>query len=288
MKKAARAIHRWRRGPHGSPRNRKLFCYSFSLRSYGFACNIYPLVQGIPVLLQQPTSLVDQRYIDLLEKVNNQLSMRWTPYSVTFTVLALLLGFLSIAAIVIIWYQGKEYRERLDATVREYRDILNAALEQNVAQFQQFLSTAREHTANAAADLDAAKANLAKLSGEAKEAGEQLVARLEKTVASAASQVQRLEAEGARPRSVGGYQPPMYVHSSMVSSSISGITMVPNIAKRVFTVSATDYGNNYEATCESCKQKFRFTDSIGFTSFGTRMEKCPQCGALNTLTLDKF
>ncbi|MEO5579122.1 MAG: hypothetical protein ABIR58_00575 [Gemmatimonadaceae bacterium] len=40
--------------------------------------------------------MVDQRYVDLLERVNQQLDMAWTPYAVTFTILAIIVALLSI------------------------------------------------------------------------------------------------------------------------------------------------------------------------------------------------
>lgn len=69
---------------------------------------------------------VQQQYLDILEKTNQQLSLWWNPYGLMIGALGVLFAVLAIFAAILIFLQGREFRSLLNRTVGEYRQILDA------------------------------------------------------------------------------------------------------------------------------------------------------------------
>lgn len=51
-------------------------------------------------------------YIELLEKVNQQISYTWNPINTTFVILAAIIGIGSIFAAILMYMQSRDYKER--------------------------------------------------------------------------------------------------------------------------------------------------------------------------------
>lgn len=61
------------------------------------------------------TDLALQNYINILEKTNQQLSLWFNPYAIMVGVLAILFTILTIVAVVIIYRQSREYKDKIEA-----------------------------------------------------------------------------------------------------------------------------------------------------------------------------
>ena len=71
-----------------------------------------------------------EQYFSILEKTNQQLSLWFNPYGIIIASLAVLFALLAIVASVIIYRQGKEYKERLDAFVTSYQGVLDKLIKE--------------------------------------------------------------------------------------------------------------------------------------------------------------
>ncbi len=58
---------------------------------------------------------MEEQYIQILEKTNQQLGLWTNPYGIMIGVLAILFTILTIVAAVIIYRQSKDYQERIRA-----------------------------------------------------------------------------------------------------------------------------------------------------------------------------
>ena len=126
-------------------------------------------------LAQSPTDRVlhlDSVYASILEKTNAQLSLWWNPFGVMVAALGVLFAVLAIAAAVIIYRQGREYRELINRSIAKYQDILNAFIEDKNKQVELLKENIAAAVANAKSELDG-------LSGEQKQKVEEYLARLQ-------------------------------------------------------------------------------------------------------------
>lgn len=73
-----------------------------------------------------------KNYIDILEKTNQQLSLWQNPYGLMVGTLAVLFTILTIVAVIIIYRQGQEYKNRIEADrdlyKRKIEDFLDAQM----------------------------------------------------------------------------------------------------------------------------------------------------------------
>jgi len=74
-----------------------------------------------------------KNYIEILEKTNQQLNLWQNPYGIMVGALAVLFTILTIVAVVIIYRQGQEYKNRINADRELYKkkidDFLDAQME---------------------------------------------------------------------------------------------------------------------------------------------------------------
>lgn len=70
-----------------------------------------------------------QNYIDILEKTNQQLSLWYNPYGVIVGALAVLFTILTIVAVVIIYRESREYKNKLEADREFYKNKINEFLD---------------------------------------------------------------------------------------------------------------------------------------------------------------
>ncbi|MFA5050628.1 MAG: hypothetical protein WC499_00725 [Patescibacteria group bacterium] len=71
--------------------------------------------------ISQATNALDAKYINILEKVNQQLSFRWNPYNIILSILTFLVMIFTIIFAVITWMQGREFKIRLEKNKREFK-----------------------------------------------------------------------------------------------------------------------------------------------------------------------
>ena len=110
-----------------------------------------------------------QQYIDILEKTNQQLSLWFNPYSLMINVLGILIAVLAVVFAFILWRQGKEYKDNMNAFLETQRRMLNVELKKVRANHKRLLEK----------QISEVKENLETLRGEAKEKAFLLVKELE-------------------------------------------------------------------------------------------------------------
>src|SRR3989344_6578028 len=109
-----------------------------------------------------------QQYIDILEKTNQQLSLWFNPYSLMINVLGILIAVLAVVFAFILWRQGKEYKDNMNAFLETQRRMLNVELKKVRANHKRLLEK----------QISEVKENLETLRGEAKEKAFLLVKEL--------------------------------------------------------------------------------------------------------------
>jgi DNA replicative helicase MCM subunit Mcm2 (Cdc46/Mcm family) len=70
----------------------------------------------------------DQTYIDILEKTNQQLNLLYNPYGVIVGALAVLFTALTIIAAVIIYFQSKDYKDKMEEDRKNYDERIRRFL----------------------------------------------------------------------------------------------------------------------------------------------------------------
>lgn len=73
---------------------------------------------------QQLRSSLDQHYLEMLEKTNQQLNSWISSYGVLSAILGVMIGLLGIVAAVIIYYQGADYKKMLEKSKLDLRKEL--------------------------------------------------------------------------------------------------------------------------------------------------------------------
>lgn len=62
----------------------------------------------------------DKRYIELLEKVNQQTSLLWTPYNTFIAALGVLIALGAIISVYFIYRQGKDYKDQRNSEINAF------------------------------------------------------------------------------------------------------------------------------------------------------------------------
>lgn len=70
----------------------------------------------------------DQRYIELLEKTNEQLNLLWTPLNVLFAAMGVLFAAGAIIAAFLLYRQSQEHRKQINAFLEDAQTLLNRAV----------------------------------------------------------------------------------------------------------------------------------------------------------------
>lgn len=67
-------------------------------------------------------SNMQEKYINILEKTNQQLSLFWNPYNTILTILTVLFAIFTIIFGAILYFQGKDYKQKIDEFFKEQRE----------------------------------------------------------------------------------------------------------------------------------------------------------------------
>ena len=194
---------------------------------------------------------MEERYIQILEKTNQQLSLWANPYGVMVGALAVLFTVLAIVAAVIIYRQSKDYKEKLQADREQYSKSLNEFL----ASQKAIIEKREKQVIEVEKDID-------KL---LKEYEKKLSASSEKQKAEIKKAIQKLEEEKL---SLGG--------------KIGPITVSPNGFN--FDTTAYGLGNNHH-NCKNCG--FGFFIKNHWSTLSTLSMNhtitCPKCGSVDSI-----
>ena len=111
--------------------------------------NTTPILQPAEVAGTSPTQTIprtssdelNRRYVEILEKTNQQLSLWWNPMSVFIGALGVLFTMGAIVVAVIIYRQGSEYKQSLAQFTKTYSAIIDRAIQEKVTQLETFRTT---------------------------------------------------------------------------------------------------------------------------------------------------
>jgi hypothetical protein len=110
------------------------------------------------------------QYQQILEKTNQQLGLWYNPYSLSISILTLLVALLAIFFAYIMWRQGKEYRQAFEDFLQEQKKTADSAVARNIIEMKTSIDEA----------ITEAKSTAASLTGEALAAHKKQLAALEK------------------------------------------------------------------------------------------------------------
>lgn len=68
---------------------------------------------------------LDTKYIEILEKTNQQLASSWVPTSVSIAILEALIALIAIGAVILIYRQSEDFRAKQDQDRKTYNDRLD-------------------------------------------------------------------------------------------------------------------------------------------------------------------
>lgn len=110
------------------------------------------------ILLPPGRAMGDSLYIAMLERVNGQLAMLPNWYGVMIAALGVLFTIGGIAAAIVIWRQGADYRRMLDEEVQRYRDLLDAVIAERLEamelRLEEHIESAEEQLQNATGEQE--------------------------------------------------------------------------------------------------------------------------------------
>lgn len=184
-------------------------------------------------------------YISVLEKTNQQLNLIYNPYAIMVGVLAILFTILTIVAIVIIYRQGQEYKNRIKADRDLYKKKIDEFLTAQMKVIKQRDSENLKLSKKADEIINAYQKKLKESSAEQKKEIQKEINRLE---------VEKFSLTSNRPQTV-------------TPDQMSGM--------------ASALGMRKYCKCSSCGYGFYVDTSANlFVQAGTTAT-CPKCGSVN-------
>lgn len=195
---------------------------------------------------------MEEQYIQILEKTNQQLSLWTNPYGIMIGVLAILFTILTIVAAVIIYRQSKDYKERVQADREQYAKSINDFLSSQKSIIEQ-----REKQAN-----------------KVEEKIDKLLKQYENQLKES-SKSQKVEIEKAIEN--------LKEEKLLLSSTIGPLTVSPNNFNLATSVSVLGSSNHH--TCKSCgfgffvKKDWLILGSLAMNLTVT----CPKCGSVDSI-----
>ncbi|MDP2789252.1 MAG: hypothetical protein Q8O46_04400 [bacterium] len=192
---------------------------------------------------------MEEQYIQILEKTNQQLGLLTNPYGIMVSVLSVLFTVLAIVAAVIIYRQSKDYKEKLQADREQYTKNFNEFF----ASQKAIIEKREKQVVEVEKDID-------KL---LKEYEKKLNASSEKQKAEIQKAIQKLEEE-----------------KLFLGGKIGPLTVSPNSFD--FITTAYGLGNNHH-NCKNCGFGFFVKNDWSTLSTLTlnRTITCPKCGSVD-------
>lgn len=187
----------------------------------------------------------DQKYLDIIQKTNDQLGLWTNPYGIMIAALGVLFGVLAIVATFIIFRQNAAYRSMINESIMNYQTIINKFLDEKRIELQAKMKELTDRIATAEGD---SKTKLLNALDELKQAKEEIDRQV-----------------SFKLHPVSGYAtfftPPLAGYSGYSSGS-EFIT------------------EEKVVTCPHCGTKFTARRTVPRINVGTSaswFEKCPQC-----------
>lgn len=85
-----------------------------------------------------------QNYISILEKTNQQLSLWYNPYGIAIAALAILFAILAVVVTFVIYRQGRDYKDKLEADREFYKKKMAEFLDTQTKIIEERSKTAEE------------------------------------------------------------------------------------------------------------------------------------------------
>lgn len=198
---------------------------------------------------------MEQQYIQILEKTNQQLSLWTNPYGIMIGVLAIFFTILTIVAAVILYRQSKDYKDKLEADRNLYAKNINDFLESQ----KLIIEKRGEQASKVEEDIN------------------KLLKEYEKKL-KASSQNQKVEIEKVIED--------LKEQKLSLSSTIGAITVYPNNYDFATAISGYALANKNHHNCKNCGFGFFVNNSGLLTTpalFGNRTVTCPKCGSVDSI-----
>lgn len=187
----------------------------------------------------------DEKYVQILEKTNQQLSMAHNPYGIMVGILTILIAIVSIATAVVLFRQGRDYQSRLEKDRAEQKKKFDDFLETQMKIIKERNKTAKKLNEKVDLIIDEYKKQLEESSVSQKEEIQRAIDKLE-----------------AEKLSINAFEP---------------TTVTPN----QFSTTASILGLQKTCTCTNCGFGFYVdTSSNNYLTMGTTAT-CPKCGSVN-------
>jgi hypothetical protein len=200
------------------------------------------------------TDSATQSYINILEKINQQLSYGYGSYSTTIAALAVLFTVLTIVAVSIIYFLGSDYKNKMKADREEYKRKLDEFISSQQSLIEEKDRISKEISEKIEATLVEYKKKLKESSAEQKKEIQRAIDKLE-------------------------------LDKLTLKSSIGPISVSPDIQDYNF-VSATSalFDRNFHK-CSKCGFGF-YVDNSPLTAMsvlGGKTVTCPKCQNVDTI-----
>ncbi|GEM_PF-6913464 len=215
------------------------------------------------------SNISDQRYIELLERVNQQTSLLWTPYNTFIAALGVLVAFGAIFSAVLIYWQSKDYREQRKSEVKaffEEQEKLNKEARSNL------LAQGRELDTQIKTTIDEIQTRIDGVEASTKTIEEQKLKELKEKIAKLMIQKESISSQVANLSGAVSveYEDPDSLYSNSASVSAFGIK-TPSWHR-----------------CSQCKFGFRLIQERfrlpQYSVLGTGGNvQCPKCGNVDSI-----
>ena len=211
-------------------------------------------------LVKDSSGILDKRYIELLERVNQQNSLLWNPYNTSIAILAFLVAFGAIGFAFMIYRQGKDYRDQRDTEVKAFfkkQEDLNTEARSNL------LAQGRELDVQIKTTIDEMQTRINGVEESTKTIEESKLKELKEKIAKLMIQKESVTGQVANLSSAVSVE-----YESPTSLSFSSL-------------SAPSWHR-----CSQCKFGFKLLGARvpGMTIMGTSgSAQCPKCGNIDSI-----
>jgi len=204
-----------------------------------------------------------QNYINILEKTNQQLSLYWTPYNTILTILTALFAIFTIIFGLILYFQSKEYKERLAEDERRYEEKIDKFLKEHQRYTKKLIDERN-------ARVRQIEANLTKTISEY----EKKLKVLFKTPRQQKHKIEEIEKAIEK----------LKTEKELLKSQVGPITVTPD-----YNYPSADsilYYGSKTHKCSHCGFTFKIEnyDPLSFaTRIGGATVTCPKCGNIDLI-----
>jgi hypothetical protein len=201
-------------------------------------------------------------YREILEKTNAQLGLWTNPYVILIAALGVLFTVGAIVVGVLIFRQGKDYRDLIQRSITEYQSIINAFIEEKNKQIEIFKQGVSEH-------IDRLSQGLQKATGEQKKQIETEIAQLRR--------YQEALKPVESPKPVWSLSGP----TQLAQSSLGFGGAVPSTST-LMKIGRLFMGTGEQPVhvCSKCKTTYPLPVRLGLLS---QSATCPKCGTIDPL-----